>query len=140
MSGVSHYSECVVCKVLYKPWWRGTEKFCSLQCQANNRRNLKVKEWLETGTLGNDNSFRISNYIRSYLIDEAKHKCETCGWSKINPSTNKVPLEIDHIDGNHQNNKRENLRVICACCHSLTPTYRGLNRGKGRAYRNKKTA
>lgn len=26
-------------------------------------------------------------------------------------------LTVDHIDGNHDNNDRVNLQVICACCH-----------------------
>ena len=31
-------------------------------------------------------------------------------WSKINPYTNTLPLEIDHIDGNSENNSEDNLR------------------------------
>lgn len=51
-------------------------------------------------------------------------------WSKINPYTNTLPLEIDHIDGNSENNSEDNLRLICPNCHSST--YRGANRGHGR--------
>lgn len=50
----------------------------------------------------------------------------------MNPFTNTLPLEIDHIDGNSENNSEENLRLICPNCHSLTETYRGANRGNGR--------
>ncbi len=56
---------------------------------------------------------------------------------KKNPVTGKVPLEIDHIDGDSENNKEENLRLICPNCHSLTPSFRNLNKGKGRAWRIK---
>lgn len=41
-----------------------------------------------------------------------------------------IPLEIDHIDGNSDNDSKENLRVICLNCHGQTSTYRGKNRGK----------
>lgn len=58
-----------------------------------------------------------------------------CGWNKINPVTKVVPLEIDHIDGNSENNKEENLRLICPNCHSLTSSFRNLNKGKGRGWR-----
>ena len=34
---------------------------------------------------------------------------------------------MDHIDGNNQNNKRENLEAICPNCHSQTLTWRGRN-------------
>lgn len=49
-----------------------------------------------------------------------------------NPYTNTIPLEIDHINGDSEDNSEENLRLICPNCHSLTATYRGANRGKGR--------
>jgi len=39
-----------------------------------------------------------------------------------------IPLELDHIDGNHQNNALDNLRLLCPNCHSLTPTFRGKNK------------
>lgn len=55
-----------------------------------------------------------------------------CGWGKINKFTNKVPLEVDHIDGDFRNNKIENLRLLCPNCHSLTSTFKNLNKGKGR--------
>jgi 5-methylcytosine-specific restriction endonuclease McrA len=55
-----------------------------------------------------------------------------CGWDEINKYTNKIPLEVEHIDGNWKNNKEENLELICPNCHSLTKTYKGGNRGKGR--------
>jgi 5-methylcytosine-specific restriction endonuclease McrA len=41
-----------------------------------------------------------------------------------------VPLELDHIDGDPENNVRENLRLICPNCHAQTPTYKGKNVGK----------
>lgn len=70
--------------------------------------------------------------IRKLFIHKYSAKCMECGWDKINKYSNKCPIELEHIDGNHDNNKIENLRLLCSNCHSLTPTYKGLNRGKGR--------
>jgi 5-methylcytosine-specific restriction endonuclease McrA len=58
-----------------------------------------------------------------------------CGWEKIHPITLKVPVELHHIDGDSKNNKLDNLILLCPSCHSLTPSFRGLNRGNGRKNR-----
>ena len=39
-----------------------------------------------------------------------------------------IPLELDHVDGNQENNAVEKLRLLCPHCHSLTPTFRGRNK------------
>ena len=65
------------------------------------------------------------------------NKCSRCGWCEVNPITNKVPLEVEHVDGNYLNNSEDNLDLICPNCHSLTPTYRALNMGNGRKDRHK---
>ncbi len=62
------------------------------------------------------------------LILERGHACETC----LNTSwMNKpIPIQIDHIDGNSDNDTKENLRLLCPNCHALTSTYCARNIGK----------
>jgi hypothetical protein len=62
-------------------------------------------------------------------------RCSRCGWKERHPKTNRVPVEVEHIDGNWENNLPGNLTLLCPNCHSLTETFRGLNRGRGRARR-----
>jgi len=58
-------------------------------------------------------------------------RCEHCGWAQVSPD-GRVPLELDHINGDRADNRIENLRILCPNCHSLQPTHRGLNsRRKG---------
>lgn len=54
-------------------------------------------------------------------------KCEFCGWAKKSVD-GRIPVELDHINGKHNDNRIENLRVLCPNCHSLQPTHRGKNK------------
>ena len=76
-------------------------------------------------------------YIRRYLFKKYNNKCSKCGWGEINPFSKTIPLEIEHIDGNYANNLESNLILLCPNCHSLTSTYKGANRGRGRKERSK---
>jgi hypothetical protein len=41
-----------------------------------------------------------------------------------------IPLELHHGNGKRNDNRLENLSMLCPNCHALTPTYRGRNRSK----------
>lgn len=111
------------------------KKYCSSTCQQGANAKVYIDRWLaglETGVSGTTGT---SRYIKNYLISVRGNKCETCGWCEVNPITNKVPIELEHSDGNWENNRPENLKLLCPNCHSLTPTYGSLNRGNGRKER-----
>jgi hypothetical protein len=62
-------------------------------------------------------------------------RCETCGWAECD-SNGRIPVELDHINGDRFDNRLENLRILCPNCHSLQPTHRGLNKQSMKAKRN----
>lgn len=60
-----------------------------------------------------------SGKLRVRLIKEGlkENKCEVCGCTES--------LELHHINGNHQDNRLENLQILCANCHRKTNNFRG---------------
>ena len=107
-------------------------KYCCPKCQKEYEQKQYIQRWQngeENGLMG---KYGISRYIRKYLLQKNNYKCEKCGWGEINPFTNKIALEIHHIDGDYTNNKEENLQVLCPNCHSLTANYRNSGNHEGR--------
>lgn len=111
--------------------------YCSNKCQMDFQYHSFIEQWQQGNKDGGIGitAKNISSHIVRYMRERYGRACSLCGWSKINAVTGRVPLEIDHIDGNPENNVEGNLRLICPNCHSLTNNYRNLNKGNGRTWR-----
>lgn len=100
-------------------------KFCSQKCVSEYKINLTIKAFLD----GNyNNRVKIVKCVRDWLLNSVGNKCEKCGWGEVNLYSGNVALDIHHKDGNRKNNTLENLEVLCPNCHSLTETYKYLNK------------
>lgn len=73
----------------------------------------------------NYQSFKLKK--RLFLAKLKEPKCEECGWAKKSID-GRLPLELDHVNGDRHDNRIENLRILCPNCHSLQTTHRGRNR------------
>lgn len=99
------------------------KKFCDRGCQ-NDYQHFIVGQQLTK------NSKLTTRPIRIWLLKERDYKCEVCGL--LEWQNKPIPIDVDHIDGDHTNNLLSNLRLICLNCHGQTPTYRAKNWGNGR--------
>lgn len=63
---------------------------------------------------------------RRRVLEEQNNCCARCGISEWQGF--KICLELEHKDGNNENNDRDNLEALCPNCHSLTSTWRGRNK------------
>ena len=65
-----------------------------------------------------------SDSLKKRLIKAGikNNECELC-----HISGEEVPLELHHINGDHYDNRIENLQILCPNCHSKTPNFRNRN-------------
>ena len=120
------------CRYCHNEVKRRKAYYCDTFCQHNYIKCVYLLKW-KLGVI--KGAEKTPNYIRNYILEKYKNQCARCGWNQINPSTGKVPLEVEHIDGDFRNIKEDNLIALCPNCHSLTPTFRALNKGNGREKR-----
>jgi hypothetical protein len=111
---------CLFCKKEFEG--RKLRKYCSNKCQGLYSQEQKII----SGKAG-------EKCIKRYLLRTQENKCNICNLSIW--LEQKIPLVLDHKDGNSENNKLINCRLICNNCDALTPTYKNRNKGNGRYYR-----
>lgn len=113
-------------------------KYCKRKCQTDYAYEQYISKWKRAEVSGNNGYgpfMYVNPKVRRYLFEKYDSKCTRCGWAEVNPHSNRIPLTVEHINGDGTDSREENLDLICPNCHSLTPTYCGLNMGKGRGSR-----
>jgi 5-methylcytosine-specific restriction endonuclease McrA len=63
--------------------------------------------------------------LREGLLDRCCSRCALADWQG-----QAIALELDHVNGDRDDNRLENLRLLCPNCHALTDTWRGRNVGR----------
>ena len=97
--------------------------------QGWNKGGRGTRKPIELVGLLVENSHYQSHKLKNRLFKEGlkQPQCELCGWCEISLD-GRIPVELDHINGDHKDNRIDNLRILCPNCHSLQSTHRGRNK------------
>lgn len=143
--GIKNY--CEFCKKEFITRKDQPGKFCSRECSAKSRRNRifincdqcgkqveraisqlarskngfyfcsrKCKD--KAQKIGGIKGIMPPHYGTSIIVDyrkffkEEELVCQRCGYNEFS-----CGVDIHHIDGNRDNNSKDNLIPLCACCH-----------------------
>lgn len=114
---------CLACGI-ENNWSRSSyNKYCNNVCKGRwEYENIHIPLILE----GKKTDY--SGTLRRYIFERDNNECTKCG---LGPEWNgqTLRLQVDHIDGNSDNNFPHNLRVLCPNCHTQTKTWG--SKGKG---------
>ena len=111
-----------------KLWHRSSvNKFCDNKCQGIYKWENVTKPSIERGERGGN-----ANTLKKFLREIHGDKCSVCGQESM---WNNKPLilQLDHIDGDSDNNHPSNIRLLCPNCHTQTENF-GC-KGQGNRYR-----
>lgn len=123
-----------ILKKKIKDWGIDTSHFLGAGWNKNNFRPteelIPLEDYLQ-------NKRKIGSHalkLKLIKFGVKENRCEACGLSEVfNPFTKEIvsiPIHLDHIDGNCEDNSLSNLRILCPTCHALTDTYCGKNKMK----------
>lgn len=90
-------------------------------------RNIKTTQPLDQVLVKNSSYCNIAHLKKRLIRDGLLvYKCYGCGINSW--KGRELSLQLDHINGVHDDHRIENLRLLCPNCHSQTSTFSGKNK------------
>lgn len=102
------------------------------KCQSHGTPQQIKIQWRDV--LVKNSCHEITTLRKNRLIKDGilKNVCSECGIDTWRSKP--IVLQIDHINGIHDDNRLENLRLLCPNCHSQTDTFCGKNIDKPKTF------
>ena len=113
---------CPVCSTTLEKFW---SRCCSKKCASIYKREVAYDKIKLANGIGCD-----ARALKRYLIACTGHKCCICNGTEWNGQP--MPLVMDHINGRANDNRLENLRLVCGNCDMQLPTYKSKNKNSDR--------
>ena len=106
---------------------RAEELGIPLKFSYENKREYKKQSYDEI--LVENSSYQSRQSLKKRLLRDnlLENKCQICGQLPI-WNNQPLSLQLDHINGHNNDNRLENLRILCPNCHSQTNTFSGKNK------------
>jgi len=94
--------------------------------QEVHMKSLHKKKTYSLEDILVENSNYGSHHLKQKLLSKniLENKCYSCN-NKGEWCGKKLSLQLDHINGINNDNRLENLRLLCPNCHSQTETFSG---------------
>jgi hypothetical protein len=96
------------------------------ECQARFVRLEPIADVLSAGRQRS----RAHVKVRLLAAWLKQQRCENCGLSDWQGAP--ISLELHHVNGDGDDNRLTNLRLLCPNCHSQTDTWGAKNKGRHR--------
>lgn len=111
-----------------------TEHFGTIRLSNNGGGRNKYTAMLDEEFFVKDSKRQGESILKRLISGNYKeYKCENCGISEWNGKP--LKLQVHHINGDHYDNRIENLQLLCPNCHTQTDTYARNNIAKTNGFK-----